>query len=180
MSEKEKDVKIESNQGYELGFHLVPTLGDDAVGKAFDDIIKLVEKVGGKVVSKSEPALLNLEYSMDKTIDSVRHKYNTAYFAWIIFKGGDVQKLGEEIEHNKNMLRQLLIKTDQQDSIKTEAVAAIVNEEEETDLPQTNKREKKEEPVEEVEKAEEIEESVKAEEESDQKKVDDAIDELVK
>jgi ribosomal protein S6 len=180
----EKDIKeIGGSQAYELGFHLVPTLGDDEVGKAFDKVTKLIEKVGGTVISKSEPALLNLEYQMEKTVDSVKSKYNTAYFAWVIFEGGDVETLGEEIETDKDVLRQLLIKTDQKDSINSSEVAAIINgdvEEETTEEVEKSETEEK------VEKTEEVKEEVSEEkvEETEEKtsddKVDEAIDELVK
>lgn len=174
----DKDNKVESNQGYELGFHLVPTLGDDAVGKAFDKVEKLIEKVGSKVVSKSEPALLNLEYTMEKTVDSLKSKYNTAYFAWVIFEGGDVQKLHEDLEHDTDVLRFLLIKTEQKDSIKTEEVAAILSGDEEEESSEEDKKEEKEEVAE--EKEEVVEEDKKEEEKEVEEQVDEAIDELVK
>lgn len=174
MSEKDKDLKVESSQVYELGFHLVPTLGDDTVGKAFDKVEKLIEKVGGNVVSKSAPALLNLEYTMEKTVDSVKSRYNTAYFSWIIFEGGDVQKLAEELEQDDEVLRKLLIKTDQKETISSEEVASMLNNDEE-ELTEEKKDDSKEEVKEESSKEEKP-----SEEASDDEKVDEAIDELVK
>jgi ribosomal protein S6 len=163
-----KDINVEVNENkeaYELAFHLVPSLGDDNVVKVFEEITKTVEKINGNIVSKSEPALLDLEYQMEKVVDSVKSKYNTAYFAWVIFEGGDIQKLDEELKTNSDVLRYLLIKTDQKDSIPATDVAAVLNREVEEP-----KEEKKEE------KKEESKEEVKKEED----KVDEAIDELVK
>lgn len=177
----DKDKKIESTQVYELGFHLVPTLGDDTVGKAFDEVKNLIEKVGGNVVSQSEPALLNLEYTMEKTVDSVKSKYNTAYFSWIIFVGGDVEKLSESLEYNKNVLRHLLIKTEQKDSISSQEVAKIVNGEEENTVEIKESVEEEVEKISEEEKSEETDESLeKSKEQDEASKVDEAIDELVK
>jgi ribosomal protein S6 len=187
MFEKNKEEKVEGRGAYELAFHLVPTLGDDKVGKAFDKVEKLIAKVGGKVVSKSEPALLNLEYAMEKTVDSVKSKYGGAYFCWIIFEGGEVEKLSETLEHDKNVLRHLLIKTEQTDSIKTEEVAKIINgesEEESKDSEEAPEESKEsiDDTRDESKDSEKIEEKKNDEEKSEAASdvVDEAIDELVK
>jgi ribosomal protein S6 len=190
LMSKEKDMKVtENKEAYELAFHLVPSLGDDNVGKVFDEITKLVEKIGGKVVAKSEPALLNLEYEMDKTVDSVKSKYNTAYFAWIIFENGDAQKLQEGLESNTNLLRHLLVKTNTTSGVKAEEVAVMLEESEENSEQGTEKiKEQKKEkaPVEEKEEKEDptSPKASKDESEDSEKKVEDqvdeAIDELVK
>lgn len=182
MSEKDIKKEVGSNQVYELGFHLVPTLGDDKVGKAFDKVINLIEKVGGKVISKSDPALLNLEYTMEKTVESVKSKYNNAYFAWVIFEGGDVQELGNEVENDKYVLRQLLIKTDQKDGISSQDVANFINGNEE-EIESENKEDSEDDEVD--LKEESVDEETKESNEekdtkSDEDKVDEAIDELVK
>jgi ribosomal protein S6 len=176
---KEKTVESNENKGlYELAFHLIPTLGDDNVGKVFDEITKLVEKFNGKIVSKSEPTLLNLEYTMEVNVDSKKVKYNTAYFAWVIFEGGDVQELHTELEAMTDVLRHLLVKTDQTEGISSEEVAAMLSDEEE----ETSEEVKEEASVQ--EKTEETAEESKGEANEDKKadetKVDEAIDELVK
>jgi len=174
-----KEIKVESSENkglYELAFHLVPTVGDDNVDKVFDEITKMVEKFNGKIVSKSEPALLNLEYTMEKIVDAVKSKYNTAYFAWIIFEGGNVQELHSEIESNKNVLRHLLVKTDQNDGIKAETVASILSGDQKEKVPV--EEEKEIEPS--VVDIKEVEEVNVEEEKTDKDKVDEAIDELVK
>ena len=179
MSKEEQKDKNEGRQGYELAFHLVPSLGDDNVSKAFDKIIKLVEKNDGNVVSKSEPKLLNLEYQMEKTVDSVKTKYETAYFAWVIFEKGDIQKIEEDLEHDTDVLRYLLIKTGEKESIPAEEVAAIVNGEvEEEGEEKVEQGSKKSEEKESEEKVEAEKEETKPD--SDEGKVDEAIDELVK
>lgn len=181
MSEKDKDLKVESNQVYELGFHLVPTLGDDTVGKAFDKVKALIVKVGGNVVSESAPALLNLEYTMEKTVDSVKSKYNTAYFTWIIFEGGDVQKLHEELEHDKEVLRFLLIKTDQKDGIQASEIASLINGDEiKEEKVEEEVEENTEEVLEETEESADLSSDEASEDKTDDDKVDEAIDELVK
>ncbi len=173
-----KDINVDKgeNKGaYELAFHLVPSLGDDNVNKVFEEIAKLIEKNEGNIVSKSEPSLLNLEYQMEKIVDSVKSKYNTAYFAWVIFEGGDVQDLDKELLAHSDVLRYLIIKTDQKDSIPASDVASVLNGDEEKEDEEV-KVEAKVEEKEEV-KEEEVEDS---KEEKVDNKVDEVIDELVK
>lgn len=169
-----------SGQAYELAFHLVPTLGDDKVNKVFEEITNLIEKHKGKIVSSSQPALLDLEYQMEKVVDSVKLKFNSAYFGWIIFTNVDVADLTEELDLNKSIIRYLLIKTEQKDSIPASDVAAILNESKRDDRAfEVEKIEEAEANVEEpTEEGEEIAEVI--EETKDNKQVDDAIDELIK
>jgi ribosomal protein S6 len=179
MSKETVDKSNENKKAYELAFHLVPTLGDDKVNKVFEEITNLIEKNKGKIVSSSQPALLDLEYQMEKVVDSVKLKFNSAYFGWIIFTDVEVADLSEELDLNKNILRYLLIKTDQKDSIQSIDVANILNE---------SKRESRsfdEEKVEEVEEnieapSKEVVEKETVEETEEAKQVDEAIDELVK
>lgn len=176
---KKASSRANSTQAYELAFHLVPTLGDDKVNKVFEEITNLIEKNKGKIVSSSQPALLDLEYQMEKVVDSVKLKFNSAYFGWIIFTDVDVEDLTEELDLNKNILRYLLIKTDQKDSIPALDVAEILNEK------RREGRSFEEEKIEEVEeiveapKEEVVEEEI-APETEEIKQVDDAIDELIK
>ncbi len=177
-----EDIKNESNQGYELGFHLVPTLIDEEASKAFEEIINLVEKIKGKIISKSGPSLLNLEYQMEKTIDSIKKKYKTAYFAWIIFKGGDIVDLSEKIKDNKNIIRHLLIQTDQEDSISTSEIASLLDNQEFSPKAEILLGEIAQETENEIlEDTEEVKNQADEKlDQSEKDKVDEAIDELVK
>lgn len=178
---KKVSSRANSAQAYELAFHLVPTLGDDKVNKVFEEITNLIEKNKGKIVSTSQPALLDLEYQMEKVVDSVKLKFNSAYFGWIIFTDVDVEDLNEELDLNKNILRYLLIKTDQKDSIQASDVAMILNENqrdgrvfEEDSVLSEVPQEEISETVEEENKEEIVEET------EESKQVDEAIDELIK
>jgi ribosomal protein S6 len=173
-----------SHKNYELAFHIVPSHDDEGAKKVFDTIFKLVEDKGGKVINKSLPVLTNLIYQMEKTVDSVKSKYNRAYFAWIIFGSDDIESLKLELDQNDDLLRYLIIKTDQIDGIKSEEVAVMLSGEEkkEEEPKKEVKEEKKEEKVEQapevMESTEEAQDEARASEVAD--RVDEAIEELVK
>lgn len=161
----ERDAKL-----YEYAFHLVPKMsGEDAVS-AFTDIKKEITATGATIKNESAPALLNLAYHMDHTVESVRSKYNQAYFAWVIFEatGEQINALQEEIKHRTDIVRDLLITTKNESPISSADVASVLN------IEDKNKVVEQEEVVEIAEESsEEVEDS------EDNKKVDEAIDKLI-
>ncbi|MEY4440652.1 MAG: hypothetical protein RLY49_278 [Candidatus Parcubacteria bacterium] len=161
----EKDVKL-----YEYAFHLVPKMSVEDAVSAFTDIKNQITATGAIIKNESAPALLNLAYSMDHTVESVRSHYNQAHFAWVVFEATGIQinALKEEIKHRNDIIRDLLITTKNESPISTADVASVLSVEDKN-APQ----EVEEEVVEVVESAEEVETT------EDDKKVDEAIDKLV-
>ena len=159
--QEERDPKL-----YEFAFHLVPKMSQEDAVSAFTDIKNQITATGATIRNESTPALLNLAYQMDLTVESVRSKYNQAYFAWVIFEatGQQINALTEEIKLRTDILRHLLIMTKNESPIQASDVASMLSTEEETVL--VNEEVKEEEESEEVE--------IK-----DEKKVDEAIEKLV-
>jgi len=184
----EKDAKM-----YEFAFHLVPKMTEDEALKSFTDIKKLVEASGATIKNESSPALLNLAYQMELTVDAVKSKYNLAYFAWIILEANGTQVLlfTKEMKERTDILRHLLITTKNDSPITSQAVAQALSDEEEIDENTEGNQESeesKDDTKESEEKATESKEEVKEESEvvvnkestqkADTKEVDDAIDKL--
>ena len=171
--QEEKDAKM-----YEFAFHLVPKMTEDEALKSFTDIKKLVEASGATITNESSPALLNLAYQMELTVDAVKSKYNLAYFAWIILEanGTQVLKITEEIKDRTDILRHLLITTKNDSPITSQAVAQELSDEKEEEDEEVNSEDSKEE----TEKVPESEsDENKSDSKEDDKKVDEAIDKLV-
>lgn len=113
MTEKEKaeisgDVRL-----YELGYHLVPTIAEEAVGDEVNAIKDLVEHHGGVIVSHEMPKHLPLAYEIPKMIDNKRTFYGSAYFGWMKFQGpaDTVRALYDALEKHRPILRFILFKT---------------------------------------------------------------------
>ncbi len=162
----ERDAKM-----YEFAFHLVPKMTEEEALTSFADIKKLVEASGAAIKNESAPALLNLAYQMELTVDSVRSRYNQAYFGWIILEatGSQILSITDEFKHRTDVIRHLLITTKNDSPISASEVAKFLSNEEDEVVS--------EDVVEEVEVAETEEKSEEVNE--DDKKVDDAIDKLV-
>jgi len=173
--QEERDAKL-----YEFSFHLVPKMSQENAVSAFTDIKNQITATGATIKNESTPALLNLAYQMDITVESVRSKYNQAYFAWVIFEatGEQILTLKEEIRLRTDIIRNLLITTKNESPLQASEVAAVLDTE---DKNAVNEMEEVVAEVEEV--AEEVaedteEESSEVEKADDDKKVDDAIEKL--
>jgi ribosomal protein S6 len=166
--QEERDAKL-----YEFAFHLVPKMSADDAVSAFTDIKNQITATGATIKNESTPALLNLEYSMDHTVESVRSKYNQAYFAWVVFEatGSQIDALTEEIKLRNDIVRHLLITTKDESPLQASEVAAMVNPKEEKSFDEEHG-----EVIEDV--VEEVESEVVEASEDDQK-VDEAIEKLV-
>jgi cell fate regulator YaaT (PSP1 superfamily) len=108
---------------------------EDEALKSFTDIKKLVEASGATIKNESSPALLNLAYQMELTVDAVRSKYNQAYFAWIILEADGTQILSvtEGVKERTDILRHLLITTKNDSPITSEAVKQALSDDVEED-----------------------------------------------
>ncbi len=171
--QEDRDPKL-----YEFSFHLVPKMSQEDAVSAFTDIKNQITATGATISNESVPALLNLAYQMDITVESVRSKYNQAYFAWIIFEatGSQILALKEEIRLRTDVLRNLLITTKNESPISAADVALVLN----ADESYAGADEVAvEENIEAVEEVEQTEEAAEVEESEDNKKVDEAIDKLV-
>jgi ribosomal protein S6 len=145
---------------------------EDAVS-AFTDIKNQITATGAIIKNESAPALLNLAYSMDHTVESVRSHYNQAHFAWVIFEanGDQINVLKEEIRHRNDIIRDLLIITKNESPISSDHVASVLN------VEDKNAPQEIEEEI--VEPSEEVASNTVEESDEENKKLDEAIEKIV-
>jgi len=120
----EKVEKLEKEGGvqvYELGYHIVSTVAEENLPKEVEALKAIVLKDGGSLVSEGEPKLINLAYSMTKSVADTRKKFNTAYFGWLKFetKSELMPSIKKAVDQNPNVLRYLLIKTVRENTLYT-------------------------------------------------------------
>lgn len=161
---------------YEFAFHLVPKMTEEEALKSFADIKKLVEASGATIKKESTPTLLNLAYQMEITVDSVKNKYNQAYFGWLIIEatGESILELTDEIKLRTDIIRHLLITTKNDSPIEAAEVAKFLNDDEEDEVAEESEDEDSDSEDNSSESKEDGEEKSE-----DDKKVDDAIDKIV-
>ena len=120
----EKVEKLEKEGGvqvYELGYHIVSTVAEENLSKEAEALKAIVLKDGGSLVSEGEPKLINLAYSMTKSVADTRKKFNTAYFGWLKFetKSELMPSIKKAVDAYPNVLRYLLIKTVRENTLYT-------------------------------------------------------------
>jgi ribosomal protein S6 len=108
-------------QVYELGYHIVSTVAEENLPKEAEALKAIVLQDGGSLVSEGEPKLINLAYSMTKSVADIKKKFNTAYFGWLKFetKSELMPLIKKAVDANPNVLRYLLIKTVRENTLYT-------------------------------------------------------------
>lgn len=98
---------------YEVGFHVVPLVGEDGLATEITSIRQAIESNGGTVVSEEFPQLIDLAYPMQQTIARARHTFERAYFGSIKFEAsGEASiKIKNVLDANEHILRYIIIKT---------------------------------------------------------------------
>ncbi|MFA6297190.1 MAG: 30S ribosomal protein S6 [Candidatus Paceibacterota bacterium] len=106
--EIEQETKV-----YEIGFHIVPTVPEDAVSSEFEAIKSLITKEGGEIIASGSPELKTLAYSISKTVKAVKSNYTKAYFGWVKFTLSPeaINKVKVALDASDSILRHLIINT---------------------------------------------------------------------
>jgi ribosomal protein S6 len=109
------DIAQEARPVYEVGFHVVPTVGDEGVAGVVDQIRSALGNA--EIISESFPEKTRLAYTVERADTGKRTKYNEAYFGNIKFalKREAIPSLEDALRANQNVLRYLLIETVRED-----------------------------------------------------------------
>ncbi len=113
MEKVEKTEEVNGGQVYELGYHIVSTVAEENLPKEVEALKEVVLQDGGSLVSEGEPKLINLAYSMTKSVADTKKKFDTAYFGWIKFETESelMTAIKKALDANPHILRYILIKT---------------------------------------------------------------------
>lgn len=98
------------NLKYELAFHLVQTLNDEAIQAEIKTIEDLIGQYGGFILHSKMPEKRHLSYP-------IRHQ-SYAFFGFIDFtvSSDKISKLTEQLKLDKNILRSMIVKKSQNSS----------------------------------------------------------------
>ena len=105
---------------YEVSFHLVPTIDDDGVLKAFDRVKGAVSEKG-KVLGEEHPVLRDLAYTIRHTVrrrDGSYDRYDEAYFGSVKFSSprDGVRQVEQSLLGDDEVLRFLVLETSAEDT----------------------------------------------------------------
>jgi ribosomal protein S6 len=117
------DTPLENDLGsqkvYEVGYLLLPTIPEENIPSVYGNLKELVSGLKGQAISDEMPTMINLAYTLEKIIQNVRNKYDTAYFGWMKFylASDKVAELKKKLEQDSNIIRFLIIKTVKENTI---------------------------------------------------------------
>lgn len=114
MTKEMHEDKEKQSLVYELGYHLVPSLGEDDLALRVTELQKAITAEGGSVISEGQPQSYTLAYTMRKMREGRWDRYDTTFFGWIRFEAPAeaILVLKDALDHNLNLVRYLLIKLD--------------------------------------------------------------------
>lgn len=100
---------------YEIGFHIVPTVGDEGVPAVVDAIRKALGEA--EIISEGFPNKITLAYQVESAAGGKREKYTESYFGHIKFamQREKVQAFTEAMRALQPVLRFLIIETVRED-----------------------------------------------------------------
>lgn len=98
---------------YELGYHLVPTISEEAVGAEVTVLKDTLAKEGASIIADGFPRFRPLAYPMSRGVSGRHISFSNAYFGWIKFEAtADIAKtLAVAFRKNEKLLRCILFKT---------------------------------------------------------------------
>jgi ribosomal protein S6 len=106
--EKEMDPRT-----YELGYLLVPTIGEGDILTEAGRLKGVIESCGGIIISDENPKETALAYPIDRRVEGKKKIFTSAYFGWAKFQGEpeSVAALKKSMEADESVIRFLIIKT---------------------------------------------------------------------
>lgn len=98
---------------YEVGYHILPTVGDERVGAEVTAIKDVIEGEKGSVFAEEFPKHIDLAYPMVKVKHNKRATYTSAYFGWMKFDATPeaAVAIDKKLKAMDSVLRFILIKT---------------------------------------------------------------------
>lgn len=100
---------------YEVGFHLVPAVGDEGVSAAAEKVRKVLGDA--EIIAEGAPQKMALSYIIERAAQGKREKFSEAYFGWIKFATDreHLPGIAEKLGAMKDVLRHLIIETVRED-----------------------------------------------------------------
>ena len=100
---------------YEVSFHLLPTVDQDAVSSLFDRIKKVIGR-GGEILSEAQPESRDLAYTVRHTVrqrDGSYGRYDASYFGSVKFVASPdfIAQVEKTLSDDEQVLRFLLLET---------------------------------------------------------------------
>ena len=104
---------------YEVSYLVVPTVSEDKVTEEVSAIRGALEGAGAAIIAEEFPKSRTLAYTMERSIESKKQKFNEGYFGWVKFESpvASILNIKQGLDKRANILRHLIIKTVQENTL---------------------------------------------------------------
>jgi len=111
-----EDLKEEGdskNSVYEVGYLMVPTIAEENLGGEITSFKDTLQSSGAVFISDEYPKMMELSYTMTRSINNKKQKFSTGYFGWVKFECTTAQakEIKSFLEKDERLIRYLFIKT---------------------------------------------------------------------
>ncbi len=112
---------------YEVSYLIVPTITEEKVTDEVTAIRGVIEGAGATIITEEFPQSIPLAYTMERTIETKKHKFNEGYFGWIKFElpVASLSNITKALDTRPTIIRNLVIKTVRESTLYTPKVAGV-------------------------------------------------------
>ncbi len=120
----------ETAQVYELGYLVLPSIPEGQLGDVTAKLKSAITEAGGTELDSEAPLLMDLAYTMSKTVGVSRYVVSDAYMGWVKFEGepSKVVQVKRAVEGIDEILRFLLVKAPRESRFTFEKARAVLAE----------------------------------------------------
>jgi ribosomal protein S6 len=104
---------------YELGYHLVPSLGEEDLALRVGELKKVITDAGGTVFAEGAPEMVDLAYTISKQIAGTNQRFTSAYFGWLKCEvlAETIPNISATLAQNSILVRYLLVHSDRVENV---------------------------------------------------------------
>ena len=115
----ETNTSKEGEKVDEVGFHILPFVGDENVAHEVSRVKDALEKIKAQIISEDFPRLRALAYPISKAIKGEKKTCKEAYFGWVKFEAPteEIEGFKKEMEALPNVLRFLVISASRENTL---------------------------------------------------------------
>ena len=116
---KNNDENVADPRIYEVGYLLASTIAGEEVPVLYGNLKDLIASLKGEIIADEMPRMIPLAYTIQKVVQNVRNKFDTAYFGWAKFEMDPekVSELKKKLDLDPNFVRFLITKTVRENTV---------------------------------------------------------------
>jgi len=126
MNENETEMNDELKV-YEISFIFDSHLDEAQTAKKFEVLKKDIASLGGSFISEETPYLRELSYTMIRTVNHKKVKFESGYFGWVKFEilPENILTIENKLKLDEEVIRFLVVKADRLNDVFTKDIPVI-------------------------------------------------------